>query len=105
KPCVHRQCCDRRAVRIRHHAYRHAADAGARLACDCGRKGEEGGVRETRSSLVMMTDRWALPYVATIEDAPSLLPGRCLVPLRGEGKTSARHLQIAIQQVQPGLAP
>ena len=44
QPRLHRQRGDRRAVGIRHHPYRHAADAGAGVARDPGCEGE-GGVR------------------------------------------------------------
>ena len=44
---THRQRGARRAVRIRHRPYRHAADAGTGLARDPGREGE-GGVRRAR---------------------------------------------------------
>ena len=44
QPRLHRQRGGRRAVGIRHHAYRHAADAGTGVARDPGCEGE-GGVR------------------------------------------------------------
>ena len=44
QPRLHRQRGDRCAVGIRHHAYRHAADAGAGVARDPGCEGE-GGVK------------------------------------------------------------
>ena len=49
QPLHHRQRGDRCAVRIRHHAYRHAADAGTGLARDSGRQGK-GGVKATVAS-------------------------------------------------------
>ena len=45
QPRLRRQRGGRRAVRIRHHAYRHAADAGTDLAGDPGREGEGGVTR------------------------------------------------------------
>ena len=49
QPRLHRQCGGRRAVGIRHHAYRHAADAGARVARDPGCEGEGGVIRQVHS--------------------------------------------------------
>ena len=68
QPGLHRQRGGRCAVRIRHHASRHAADAGTGVARDTGCEGEGGvgGFAPVHNVIARLTGRSRIPETSVI---------------------------------------